>query len=157
MAKKKKTKVRETTKKPVAKKKKKRKILYGRILFACLFLAVIAYGVIYFLPQNIRSITVSGNDYLTEQEVIELAKLESYPSTYTNYGYKIKVELEKSPFIKKASVSKKWIFQVAIQIEENRPIFYDITKKKAVLEDGETIDGDFEIPLLINYTPDKIY
>lgn len=157
MAKKKKGNTKATAKKTITKKKKKRKILYGRIVFACIFLVIIVYAAIRFLPQNIRGITVSGNDYLTEQQVIEIAQLENYPSTYTNYGYKIKIQLEKSPFIKKASVSKKWLFQVAIQVEENRPIFYDVTKKKTVLEDSELIDGDYEVPLLINYTPDKIY
>lgn len=157
MAKKKKGNTKATAKKTITKKKKKRKILYGRIIFACILLVIIVYAAIRFLPQNIRGITVSGNDYLTEQQVIEIAQLENYPSTYTNYGYKIKIQLEKSPFIKKASVSKKWLFQVAIQVEENRPIFYDVTKKKTVLEDSELIDGDYEVPLLINYTPDKIY
>lgn len=144
-------------KKAPVKKKKKRKILYGRIFLAIILLGLLIYGVILFLPEKIKSITVEGNEYLTTQEVIEIAHLENYPSTYTNYTYRIKKQLEKNQMIRNATVRKVWFFKVNIKVEENRPIFYDATKKKTVLEDGSTTKEEFEVPTLINYTPDKIY
>ena len=152
MAKKKKTQRKKQT--PA---KKKRKILYGRIFLALFLLFVIIYMLILLIPQKIQTIHVSGNEFLTDQEVIEIAGLEDYPSTFTNYSYKIKKTLEDSDYIENASVSKNWFYEVNIKIEENRPLFFDTTKNKTVLESGDTTDRSFDVPVLINYTPDTIY
>ena len=137
--------------------KKKRKILYGRIFLALFLLFVMIYLLILLIPQKIQTIHVSGNEFLTDQEVIEIAGLEDYPSTFTNYSYKIKKTLEDSDYIENASVSKNWFYEVNIKIEENRPLFFDTTKNKTVLESGDTTDRSFDVPVLINYTPDTIY
>ncbi len=152
MAKKKKTQRKKQT--PA---KKKRKILYGRIFLALFLLFVMIYLLILLIPQKIQTIHVSGNEFLTDQEVIEIAGLEDYPSTFTNYSYKIKKTLEDSDYIENASVSKNWFYEVNIKIEENRPLFFDTTKNKTVLESGDTTDRSFDVPVLINYTPDTIY
>lgn len=152
MAKKKKTQRKKQT--PA---KKKRKILYGRIFLALFLLFVMIYLLILLIPQKIQTIHVSGNEFLTDQEVIEIAGLEDYPSTFTNYSYKIKKTLEDSDYIENASVSKNWFYEVNIKIEENRPLFFDTTKNKTVLESGDTTDRSFDVPILINYTPDTIY
>ena len=152
MAKKKKTQRKKQT--PA---KKKRKILYGRIFLALFLLFVMIYLLILLIPQKIQTIHVSGNEFLTDQEVIEIAGLEDYPSTFTNYSYKIKKTLEDSDYIENASVSKNWFYEVNIKIEENRPLFFDTTKNKTVLESGNTTDRSFDVPVLINYTPDTIY
>ena len=152
MAKKKKTQRKKQT--PA---KKKRKILYGRIFLALFLLFVMIYLLILLIPQKIQTIHVSGNEFLTDQEVIEIAGLEDYPSTFTNYNYKIKKTLEDADYIENASVSKNWFYEVNIKIEENRPLFFDTTKNKTVLESGNTTDRSFDVPVLINYTPDTIY
>lgn len=152
MAKKKKTQRKKQT--PA---KKKRKILYGRIFLALFLLFVMIYLLILLIPQKIQTVHVSGNEFLTDQEVIEIAGLEDYPSTFTNYSYKIKKTLEDSDYIENASVSKNWFYEVNIKIEENRPLFFDTTKNKTVLESGDTTDRSFDVPVLINYTPDTIY
>ena len=59
--------------------------------------------------------------------------------------------------IKSADVKKNGLFSVTITVEENRPLFYDINKNKVILLDGQTTDGNYVVPTLINYTPDKLY
>jgi len=137
--------------------KKKRKILYGRIFLALAILFALIYLFIMLIPQKIQTIHVSGNEFLTDQEVLEIAELEDYPSTFTHYRLKIKKDLERSNLITKATVKKHWFYEVSIQVVENRPLFYDTSKKKTVLESEETTDRSFDVPVLINYTPDKIY
>lgn len=151
------TKKKKTQRKKQTPAKKKRKILYGRIFLALFLLFVMIYLLILLIPQKIQTIHVSGNEFLTDQEVIEIAGLEDYPSTFTNYSYKIKKTLEDSDYIENASVSKNWFYEVNIKIEENRPLFFDTTKNKTVLESGDTTDRSFDVPVLINYTPDTIY
>lgn len=137
--------------------KKKRKILYGRIFLAIFLLAMIIVLIVVLVPKKIKNISVSGNQFLSDQEVIELAGLEDYPSTFTHFSFQIKQALEDDVFVKSATVSKSWLYDVHITIEENRPLFYDTTKQKTILESGDEVDGSFDIPTLINYTPDTIY
>lgn len=137
--------------------KKKRKILYGRIFLAIFLLAMIIVLIVVFVPKKIKNISVSGNQFLSDQEVIELAGLEDYPSTFTHFSFQIKQALEDDVFVKSATVSKSWLYDVHITIEENRPLFYDTTKQKTILESGDEADGSFDVPTLVNYTPDTIY
>ena len=48
-----------------------------------------------------------------------------------------------------------------LEIDENKAIFFNNSNKKIVLEDGREIKedefGDFRIPRLMNYVPDKKY
>lgn len=137
--------------------KKKRKILYGRIFLAIFLLAMIIVLIVVLVPKKIKNISVSGNQFLSDQEVIELAGLEDYPSTFTHFSFQIKQALEDDVFVKSATVSKSWLYDVHIAIEENRPLFYDTTKQKTILESGDEVDGSFDVPTLVNYTPDTIY
>ncbi len=137
--------------------KKKRKILYGRIFLAIFLLAMMIVLIVVLVPKKIKNISVSGNQFLSDQEVIELAGLEDYPSTFTHFSFQIKQALEDDVFVKSATVSKSWLYDVHITIEENRPLFYDTTKQKTILESGDEADGSFDVPTLVNYTPDTIY
>ena len=113
--------------------------------------------IVVLVPKKIKNISVSGNQFLSDQEVIELAGLEDYPSTFTHFSFQIKQALEDDVFVKSATVSKSWLYDVHITIEENRPLFYDTTKQKTILESGDEADGSFDVPTLVNYTPDTIY
>ena len=73
------------------------------------------------------------------------------------FSFQIKQALEDDVFVKSATVSKSWLYDVRITIEENRPLFYDTTKQKTILESGDEADGSFDVPTLVNYTPDTIY
>ena len=137
--------------------KKKRKILYGRIFLAIFLLAMMIVLIVVLVPKKIKNISVSGNQFLSDQEVIELAGLEDYPSTFTHFSFQIKQALEDDVFVKSATVSKSWLYDVHITIEENHPLFYDTTKQKTILESGDEADGSFDVPTLVNYTPDTIY
>lgn len=138
-------------------KKKRRRLRYGRIFLAIFIVGLLGYLFFHFVKFNIKTITIHGNQILSDQEVITIASLESYPSTFTKPILAIKNNLEKSDFIKKAKVRKKGLFQVDITIEENKPLFYNKTAKKTVLSDGTESEKMFDVPILINYVPDKIY
>ena len=130
--------------------KKKRKILYGRIFLAIFLLAMMIVLIVVLVPKKIKNISVSGNQFLSDQEVIELAGLEDYPSTFTHFSFQIKQALEDDVFVKSATVSKSWLYDVHITIEENRPLFYDTTKQKTILESGYEADGSVDVPTLVN-------
>lgn len=137
--------------------KKKVKIRYGAIIVFLLLLYLIYYFLNSLINLRITNVYVLNNHYLSSQEVIELAGLNDYPSTIKNNSSKIKKSLEKNIYINKASVVKKKLTKVYIEIEENYPIFFNDSLKKTVLKDSNMVSEEFIVPVLINYVPDTIY
>lgn len=138
-------------------KRKKRKLLYGRIFLALFLVGLLVYLFFSVIGYKIKNIYVSGNSVLTDQEIISFAGLEEYPSTFSNLCIPLKQKLEKNDLIKKATVTKKGLYKIYIKIEENRPLFYQSTSSKTVLLDHKKVDGEFDVPTLLNYVPDHIY
>ena len=105
----------------------------------------------------LSNIYIKGNYYLTDQEVIENAKIDNYPSTFKNLSSTLEKRLEKNILIKEAKVSKKMFTQVSITIIENKPLFFNQSTNKTVLLDSGESETVFDVPILINYVPDVIY
>ena len=63
-------------------KTKKRKLKLGRLLLALIILVFIVYLIKLVFRFPIKNIFVEGNTILSDQEVIDLAKLENYPSIF---------------------------------------------------------------------------
>lgn len=143
-------------KQPIVKKKRIR-IKFGFISILLSFLFLIGLGIYYIINIKITNIYINGNNYLTDQEVIELAGIQNYPSTFKNASSKIEKELEKNLYIKDAKITKKSFTQVFITVEENKPLFYNQLTTKTILLDGNETTDKFNIPILINNVPDVIY
>lgn len=138
-------------------KKKKIRIRFDLIFIFLLILTVIISSIYYIINMRITNIYISGNNYLTDQQVIELANLQDYPKTLKNSSSKIEKKLEENIYIKDASVSKKRFTQVNITIEENRPLFYNSLTTKTILLDKKETNDKFNVPILINHIPETIY
>lgn len=139
------------------KHKKRIKVRYDRI-FLCLFLLFLI-GTICFsiLNQPISNIYVTGNKLLSDQFIIDEAGLRNYPSTLTFSTMNIQKKLEHQELIAKARVYRTGFRSIKIKVEEDTPVFYDKYNSKTVLSSGKKIKTVYEVPLLINYTPTKIY
>ena len=138
-------------------KTKKRKIRYDRII---IFLGIIVFIVLcftYILNVKISNIYVSGNEYLTEQQIIEIAGISDYPSTLQNLSFQIIERLKNDILIKDSKVVKKGFTKVYIEVEENRPLFYYEYNSKTVLLDGQTVSDKYSVPTVINYITDSCY
>lgn len=139
------------------KKRKKVRIKFTYIITLLLLLFLIFLGLVYLINIKVTNIFIKGNDYLSDQKIIEIASLEDYPSTVKTPSSKIKKEMEKNIYIKCAKVSKKKFTQVFIEVEENRPLFFYQSTNKTVLLDKKETKDKFDVPVLINYVPDFIY
>jgi len=146
-------------KKKIKKKVKKKKIrIKFRFIFTfLLFLCLTGFGLYYLFNMKITNIYISGNSYLTDQEIIEIAHIENYPSTIKNYSSKIEKRLKNNIYVKDVKVSKKWFSQVFIIIEENRPLFYNSSTTKITLLDGKETTDKFNVPILVNNIPTAMY
>ncbi len=141
-------------------KKIKRKI---RIKWKPLcFVFILAVG-LYFLYQflivlPITNIYIKGNMLLKDQEIIELAALEDYPSFLKTTSWSIKQKLLESPYFEKVHVKRRLWGQVFIRVEEAKVLFIN-TENKLVFSNGKESPNTKNIltATLMNYTPDTKY
>lgn len=120
-----------------------------------IFLSI--YAICNLVDFKIKNIFISNNNILSDQEIIELANIDDYPSIFKYSDSEIEKRLEKNIFIKNATVTKKDLSKIYIDIEENYPLFYNSSLSTTVLYDSSTVFDIFNIPVLINYVPDTIY
>lgn len=136
-------------------KKKKIRIKYKNVfIFLLVFLGII-YLIYKLLNIHITNIYIKGNCYLKDQEIIEYANVENYPKVIDTVSFIIKPELLKNVMIEDVKISHKNITELIITIDENKPLYYDNTKRKTVLENKKEVKEKYNIPTLLNYIPDK--
>ena len=116
----------------------------------------------FLLNIKIKNIVISGNNYLNDDYIINLAGIKKYPSFLMLNSQKVCKKVESSKYIKTCQINKKLGFVLRIKIVENRPLFYDVFSNKYILSDyikinNDSINNDFKIPRLLNYVPDKKY
>lgn len=141
---------------------KKKKLRVFRLFLGLLILAFFALSIYLLLHTRIKNIIIKNNNYLNDDYIIELANIKDYPSFFLTRSSLIEEKLEKSPYIKKAIIKKKFYNVLEIDIEENTPLFsYEVDhtivfeNKKSIKEDEEVTL--FRIPRLMNYVPDTKY
>ncbi len=139
--------------------KKKVKIKFIPILIALILLSTITLIVYKASLLPIANIYIKGNNYLTDQEIIELAKIENYPSFLKTTKYRIKKRLLKNPYIKEVKVKKYMFNTIEIKVVEKNILCRKDENKLIVLEDGLEINDNekYNIPILLNYIPDTKY
>lgn len=154
MAKKKKRRKRQVKKKN---KKKRRKIRYDRVFLFLLVLGIIGYIIYYIFTLPITNIFIIGTETINDQTIIDDLGISNYPSSASISVSALKKKLEKNVLIKSAKVSRVGLRKIKIQIEENRPLFYYKNDGVTVMIDKTTTKEILDCPILINYTPKKIY
>ena len=141
---------------------KKKKLRVFRLFLGLLILAFFALLIYLLLHTKIKNIIIKNTNYLNDDYIIELADIKDYPSFFLTRSSLIEEKLEKSSYIKKATIKKKFYNVLEIDIEENTPLFsYEVNhtivfeNKKSIKEDEEVTL--FRIPRLMNYVPDTKY
>lgn len=138
-------------------KKGKRKIRFDRILIFLLIICILVWTTVLLFSIKISNIFVSNNNFLSDQYIIEKAKIDNYPSTVNNPAFVIKNTLEKDIYIKDVKVYKKGFTKVYIEVTENRPLFFYDYTGKTILEDGNSVDDKYQVATVINYITDNYY
>ena len=140
----------------MAKKKKRVRIRFTGVLIALLFFYILFFLVNNILDIKITNIYIKGNYYLSDQQIIDMSKIKDYPSTFKNSSRRIENSISNSIYIIDVKVTKKDFTKVYIEIEENRPLYYNKSIEKYVLSDKATVTGSYRVPALMNYVPDTI-
>ena len=139
------------------KNKRKSKIKISRVIIFLLFLYVIISSIYSFFNMKITNIVVLNNNYLKDQEIIEIAGLSNYPSTLQNGSRRIENKLRNNVYIKDVNVTKQRFKTVHIEVIENRPLFFYSPTNKTILLDGTSVEEVFPIATVLNYIVDSVY
>ena len=107
----------------------------------------------------IKNIYITGNNILSEQEIIELANIENFPRLFANSATSIENKIKISPFIEDVKVSKNLLGAIYIEVLEYNILLKDETDNQVYLSNAEKITLDFDylgVPSLINYVEPDI-
>lgn len=122
--------------------KKKKKLKLVPVFLFLLIIGIIGYGSYLLLDMPIRNIVIKGTEILKDQEVIEQAGLENYPSFLQTTSHKIKKRLSTNPYVENVKVKKQLFNKIVIEIKENRILYIDSLNNKMVLSNEKRIEID---------------
>lgn len=140
-------------------KVKKRHLNFKRFLIFCLGLYCLFFIIFYLFKEPIRHIRIIGNNFVSDREIIEAARLKDYPSIFKYLSFTLEKRIEKLDLIKEAKVRKKWGFIVEITVKENKPLFYNSSNGLIYLSNDKEIENEDSIvgiPTLVNSVEDKV-
>lgn len=88
----------------MAKKVKKKIRIRILPIIIIIFILTLLSGSVYLLSLiPIKNIYISGNNYLKDQEIIELAKIENYPSIFKNKNERYEKKYKEKSLCKKCN------------------------------------------------------
>ena len=138
---------------------KRKKLRVFRLLLLLFVIAIISFFVYLYVTTNTQNIIIKGNNYISDEEVLQETDLKNYPSFILTMPSKIQKKLAKNEYIKSVKVRRKFYHTFEITIKEYDVLFKNDTRNKYVLDNKKEImsDLEFRVPRLVNYTPDKKY
>lgn len=138
------------------KKNKKMKIKNKAIIILLVFIILLIL-LIYISKKPLSNIYITGNNILSDKEIIAAAKLDNYPPYINTYFMSIKENLLKNSYIKSVNIERKLFGKIYLSITEYKPIcIYD---NKLVLSSKEKVANNYKIdyiPYVINNL-DNVY
>lgn len=141
------------------KKIKKKKLNLARVLVIILFIYIIVCGGVYIYKVPVAHYEISGNDIVSDADILRSLNLTKYPSFLSINTKKAVKTLKKNPLIKDAKVSYDWNFYIHIEVSENRPVFVIKPLNKICLADGTLIDNTddyLNMPILLNQPTEEV-
>jgi cell division septal protein FtsQ len=138
----------------------KRHLNVKRFLIFILIIGIAVYTGYYFLHLKIAQIEIIGTTYLTDNEIIDAAKIKDYPPIFSLKNINMANDIKSLPLVSSVKISKTIWGKLTIKINEAKVLFLNKNNNKIILSNGQEITPDkrfLGIPTLINYVPDDIY
>ncbi|HOZ54264.1 MAG TPA: FtsQ-type POTRA domain-containing protein [Bacilli bacterium] len=134
---------------------KKRKLRIKRVLLLIVFFFAIYYAIYGLTFIKVNNVIIKGNKILSDQEIIEIAKIKHKPSFLLTSNLILERRLLKNNYIGKADV-KKGLLSINIKITERRVLFI-YNDEKITLDNIIKDKKNIYAPRLINNVPEKKY
>lgn len=139
------------------KKVKKKRFNFKRFFIFLLFLVCIILSYIFLSKIKVKNILVINNKYVTDEQIIEAASLDNYPSFIKYNITKGKKSIKKITQIKDVSIKRKWGFKIVINVEEHQVLFKERSTGDYITSDGTNLKESIsEVPTLINFVSDDV-
>ncbi|MBQ2946807.1 MAG: FtsQ-type POTRA domain-containing protein [Bacilli bacterium] len=139
-------------------KNRKRKLNKKRLFIVLILFFLLSFIIVKVFNSNIKNIYVKGNELLTDQEIIDIAGIEDYPTSINNLSVTLESRLEKNQYILEADVTKSNLTsKITIEVKENYPMFYYQTENKTILYNNDKVTEKFTTPTVINQIPNTVY
>lgn len=133
--------------KKVKVKVKKKKIKIKNVLVTMIILLLLVLTSIDIVRLPVKNIYITGNNILSDKEIIDLAGLNNYPPYLNTYFNKIKNKLLKNEYIKNVQIKRTLSRKIYIEIEEHKPICN--YKGNLILSSTNSVNNKYDI----NYVP----
>lgn len=141
------------------KKKVQKRFGFRRLIVIILIIYIIVSSIIQITKVPIKHIFISGNDLVSDSQIIKTAKLEKYPPIFLLSLSKTKDLILKIDLVKDVNIMRNYQGKLTIIIKEYKPLFYKKENNLVVLDSKKEIELDNKqgIPMLINYVPNLVY
>ena len=144
----------------MAKVIKKKKLRLLPFFIFIIVITVIVFACLFILDTKVKNIIITGNEVLSDDDIIELAGLTDYPSFYKTLNITMKNNIKENPLIKSVDINRSIYHIIEINVDEYEILYKREDNGKYVLENKEEVTLDKEtpytIPRLINEIPKKI-
>ena len=142
------------------KKKKIKRRIKWKSIFKILIIFIIM-GLIYLMIKVIPTnhIVIKGNNYVTDEEIINSSLYQDYPCLYCVNNHNIKKSLLNNPFINDVKIKRNLLGELTIIVDEARPLFFNRDKNRLILSNFKEVETNNlqGVPILTNYVPDELY
>ena len=139
---------------------KKKKLRLLPFLIFIIVISIIVFVCLFILDTKVKNIIITGNEILSDDEIIEYAGLSNYPSFYKTLNSNIKDGIKKNPLIKDVDVNRSFYHVIEIKVKEYEILYKREDNGKYVLDNKKEITLDKEtpyvIPRLINEIPSTL-
>ena len=144
----------------MAKVIKKKKLRLLPFFIFIIVIAVIVFVCLFILDTKVKNIIITGNEVLSDDDIIDLAGLTDYPSFYKTLNITMKNNIKENPLIKNVDINRSFYHIIEINVDEYEILYKREDTGKYVLENKDEITLDKEtpytIPRLINEISNKI-
>ena len=138
------------------KKRKKRKIKFKSVLITIFALLIIVLIVYVISLLRVKTYYVYNNKYLSDEEVLEILKLNKKSSYLLTNTLTEKAIITNNKRIKDIKIKRTLSLEVKVYVTEYKVLFYDDVNKKSIIENGSKVDYKYDnSPVLVNKIEDK--
>ncbi len=141
------------------KTKTKRKLRLHNFFRICFVLALFFVLGCYFYFLPIKNIVITGTNYITDNEIIDVAGIKNYPPLFQTSSRKLIQDIETLDFVSSVKIHKSVFGRLTIEVFEEKPLFYSRNSEKLIFASGkEIISQELKgVAVLVNYVPNEIY
>ena len=137
----------------------KRRFKWKTFLKFLIFLGVCSLLVSGILNIPTKQIIITGNEVVSDKEIIMASQYQFYPKLFSKRYDDIKNDILNLDYVSNVKIHRSLFGVLKLEITEDKPLFYNKASGKLVLMSGKEIDSsNYDgVPILINNVPEPYY